>query len=67
MSNPFFFFYFSEKYTYFALFISVCVVLSQCPKEKSIIWSNQYPNKGMFSPLGIDFMQECLIQLLIIY
>lgn len=49
------------------MFISACVVLSQCPKEKSIIWSNQYLDKGMFSPLGIDFMQECLIQLLIIY
>lgn len=49
------------------LLIAVCVVLPLCPTEKSIMWDNQYPDEDVFSPSSIDFVQDYLIQLLIIY
>lgn len=38
-------------------------------REKSIMGENQYSDKGILCPLPlrIDFMQECLNQLLMIY
>lgn len=38
-------------------------------REKSIMWENQYPDKAFWvrPPSRIDFMQEWLIQLLMIY